>query len=77
MTLQVTFLLVQQPLLLLKYILQLFDFLLLLVDFGLLFGQLLLLVLALERVLLQDNSFLGYVVDHLLLLLLVLLPLGV
>ena len=77
MALQVAFLLVQQPLLLLKYILQLLDFLLLLVDFRLLFRQLLFLILALEGVLLEDDSFLCYVIYHLLLLLLVLLPLGV
>ena len=77
MSLQVTFLLVQQPLLLLKYILQLSNFLLLLVNLRLLLRQLLFLILALERVLLEDNSFLCYVIDHLLLLLLVLLPLSV
>ena len=50
---------------------------LLLLNLSLLLGQLLLLVLLLERVLLKDERLVCHLVNHLLLLFLVLVPLGV
>lgn len=60
-----------------ELVLESLDFLLFAKDSQFLLGELLFLILALHRVLLEDRSFCSDIEDHLLLLLLILLPLAV